>query len=95
MSPVSTGIRYRRSDQVDETRVGDRIVLYHRDSGNGVVLNPSGSVVWDELRSPKTIDDLIERLSARHPAVERQRVSSDVLGYVDSLRQQNLLATDE
>ncbi len=95
MSPVSTSIRYRRSEQVDETRVGDRLVLYHRDSGNGVVLNPSGSVVWDELRSAKTIDDLIDTLSARYPAIARQRVSSDVLGYVDSLCQQNLLTTDE
>lgn len=95
MEQQATGVLYRRSEQVDETRVGDRVVLYHRESGNGVVLNPSGSMVWDELRSPRSVDDIINTLAARHPSVEKERVTRDVVGYVDSLREQNLLTASE
>ena len=84
--------RLRRSDRVDETRVGDRVVLYHRDTGSGVVLNPTGSVIWDALASPRSAADLAEDLAARFPGVTAERIASDVETYVASLRENGLLA---
>jgi Coenzyme PQQ synthesis protein D (PqqD). len=80
-----------RSDRVDETRVGDRVVLYHRDTGSGVVLNPTGSRIWDSLVTPASADDIIERLSREHRSIPRERIAGDVEGYIASLKEQKLI----
>ena len=80
-----------RSDRVDETRVGDRVVLYHRDTGSGVVLNPAGSRIWDSLATPVSTTDLVERLAAEYPVVSRKQIADDVDLYVASLKEQKLI----
>jgi hypothetical protein len=80
-----------RSERVDETRVGDRVVLYHRDTGSGVVLNPSGSRIWDSLSTPSSATDLVERLAMEHVAIPRDRIAADVASYVASLKEQKLI----
>jgi hypothetical protein len=94
-SPASMNARYRRSADVDETRVGERVVLYHRGSGNGVVLNPTGSLVWNALASPLTANEVVDTLARRYASVERDRLSRDVNAYIDSLRAQSLIDANE
>lgn len=86
--------RLRRSSLVEETRVGDRVVLYHRDTGSGVVLNPTGSIIWDALATPQSAADLAEDLAARFPGMANERISSDVSTYVESLLENGLIAAD-
>ena len=81
-----------RSSKVDETRVGDRVVLYHRDTGSGVVLNPTGSIIWDALATPRSAADLAESLSSRYPGVGPEKISADVNTYVESLLENRLIA---
>jgi hypothetical protein len=80
-----------RSDRVDETRVGDRVVLYHRDTGSGVVLNPAGSRIWDSLATPASANALVERLARENLTVPRDRIAADVATYVASLKEQKLI----
>ena len=77
---------YRRSERVDISRVGTRAVLYHRDSRKALVLNPSGSWLWDQLASPRSRDQLAAALQ------EKYRLSSDQAGrdtdrFLDNLSQ--------
>ncbi|HEX5577794.1 MAG TPA: PqqD family protein [Gemmatimonadaceae bacterium] len=82
-----------RSSKVDETRVGDRVVLYHRDTGSGVVLNPTGSMIWDALATPRSAADLADDLAARYPGVVPEKISADVKTYVESLLENDLIAS--
>ena len=84
--------RFRRSDRVDETRVGDRVVLYHRDTGSGVVLNPTGSMIWDALAAPCSTADLAQDLATRYPGMPADKIESDINTYVESLRENGLIA---
>lgn len=81
----------RRSERVDETRVGDRVVLYQRDTGSGVVLNPTGSRIWDSLTMPASAKDLVEQLARENLAIPRDRIAADVETYVNSLKEQKLI----
>jgi hypothetical protein len=81
----------RRSECVDETRIGDRLVLYHRGTGTGVVLNPMGSLVWDSLASPQSSGDIADLLASRHATIPRQQIDTDVASYVQSLLEQLLI----
>ncbi len=84
--------RYRRSDRVDETRVGDRVVLFQRDTGSGVVLNPTGSIIWESLESARTPGDLSLVLAGRFPATPAEQISADVSSYLGALIEQSLIA---
>ena len=86
---------YYRSDRVDETRVGDRVVLYQRDRGTGVVLNPAGSSVWDALSEPRSPDDIVSDLVARYDGVPPEKVAADVDEYLASLEAQALVRRAE
>ncbi len=86
--------RFRRSNRVDETRVGDRVVLYHRDTGSGIVLNPTGSMIWDALAAPQSTSDLADDLSARYPGLGREKIAADVGTYVESLLENGLIASE-
>jgi len=86
--------RFRRSDRVDETRVGDRVVLFNRDTGTGIVLNPTGSLIWDSLANPQLAGELTAKLAARFPSIAADRVASDVAGYVGALVSEKLITTD-
>ena len=90
-APSSALIRFRRSTRVDETRVGDRVVLYHRDAGSGIVLNPAGSTIWDSLSRPRSQDELVVQLATRFPSVPRARIESDIAAYIESLLAQSLI----
>lgn len=93
-STFQENARLRRSNRVDETRVGDRVVLYHRDTGSGMVLNPTGSMIWDALAAPQSAADLAAGLSARYPALEREKITADVGTYVESLLDNGLIASE-
>jgi hypothetical protein len=71
------------------------VVLYHRDTGSGVVLNPTGSIIWDSLATPSTAGELAASLSARYPAAEPGRVDADVAGYVKSLLENGLVSSED
>jgi hypothetical protein len=86
--------RFRRSNRVDETRVGDRVVLYHRDTGSGLVLNPTGSIIWDALQAPQSAADLASGLAARFPGTQHEKITADVNNYVESLLENGLIAGD-
>ena len=81
----------RRSERVDETRIGDRVVLYHRDTATGIVLNPAGSRIWDSLSTPASAHDLIENTAKEHDTIPRERIAADVEGYVKALKEQQLV----
>ena len=69
-------------------------MLYHRDTGSGVVLNPTGSLIWDALASPQSTVQLADRLAAKFPSTLPERIATDVGGYVDSLLENGLIASD-
>jgi hypothetical protein len=94
VTSVQPAGRYRRSEKVDETRVGERVVLYHRGTGSGVVLNPTGSFIWEALTSPQSADDLAGQLASRFPSTARERIATDVSTYMESLLENGLITSD-
>jgi hypothetical protein len=77
--------RHARSDQVEASEVGDRIVLYHRVSRAALVLNPTGSRLWERLASPATTEDLTAALRERFPALAPEHALLDVTAFLDDL----------
>ena len=84
---------FARSDQVEASTVGDRVVLYHRTSRTALVLNPTGSHLWERLVTPASTEDLTAALRERFPALAREDALRDVSAFVDELTRHGALVT--
>jgi hypothetical protein len=65
--------------------VGDRVVLYHRTSRSALVLNPTGSRLWQRLASPANPQDLAAALREGFPALAAEDALRDVSSFLDEL----------
>jgi hypothetical protein len=76
---------YVRSGHVEASAVGDRVVLYHRTSRSALVLNPTGSHLWERLAVPATLPDLAAALREKFPALSGEDARRDVVAFLDEL----------
>ena len=76
---------YARSGQVEASAVGDRVVLYHRTSRSALVLNPTGSHLWERLATPAALPDLAGALREKFPSLSADDARKDVAAFLDEL----------
>jgi hypothetical protein len=79
-------VDYMRSQRVDISRVGTRAVLYHRDSRKALVLNPSGSWLWEQLASARSRDQLAAALQEKY-SLSSDQAGRDIDQFLNDLRQ--------
>lgn len=82
----------RSSPDVDASRVGDRLVLYHRGTRKALVLNPTGSWLWEQLVAGRTSDQLADALIERWPRLGRDRANADAAAFLDELGRHDMLS---
>jgi hypothetical protein len=82
----------RSSPDVDASRVGDRLVLYHRATRKALVLNPTGSWLWEQLAAGRTTDQLADALVERWPALGHDRARADAAAFLDELGRHDMLS---
>ena len=87
--------RYRRPHYVEESKVGARVVLYHRESREAVVLNPTGSLLWQLLAASQTKPTLAEQLQSRFPSLKDEQAMSDTSAFLDDLLKHGMLVEEK
>lgn len=90
---MENSANYVRSKHADVSTVGDRVVLYHRPSGKAIVLNPTGSLLWNSLETPKSREALAGVLKARYANLEDGRALADVDEFLKNLKTHDLVET--
>jgi hypothetical protein len=83
---------YTRSPDASASAVGDRVVLYHRVSRAAIVLNPTGSWVWEQLVAPQTPSALAGNLRTRFPTLSPDQAQSDVNAFLTELVRHAMVA---
>lgn len=89
LSPMTN--RYSQSADADSTMAGDRAAIFHRATRVAITLNPTGTILWNSLTSPRTSDELIQELAGRFPSVSETQLRQDVGGFIDQLASHGLL----
>jgi hypothetical protein len=87
-----TPAEYTRNFRIDVSRVGRRAVLYHRDSREAVVLNPTGSWLWDQLASRRTASALASALQQQY-GLSPDQASHDVDQFLADLRSHDAIVS--
>lgn len=70
---------------------GERVVIYQSQRQNSIVLNPTGSWLWNQLATPRTLSFLVESLNKEHPEVALETLKDDLQAYVGEMVQNELL----
>ena len=78
-------MRYRRVDGVLHQVVDGRAMLIPPAGDEVIVLNPTGSAVWDALADEGDLESLAERLQRAHPAVAADAIRGDVTTFLAEL----------
>ncbi len=82
---------YRRNAQTDTSTVGERAVVFERASKSAIVLNPTGTQLWDLLETPRSLAQLNDALQARFPDVAAAQLRGDVEAYLKQLLEKQLV----
>ena len=81
----------KRHPEAESHPSGERVVVFHKSTKNSIVLNPTGSWLWEQLEQPRSRQELVDRLVARYPDVERQRLADDMEVYLRELTDNELV----
>ena len=80
-----------RHPQAESHPSGERVVVFHKTTKNSIVLNPTGSWIWDQLEKPRSRDWLLEQMTQRHPEVESDTLQKDLEAYLQELTTNELI----
>ena len=73
---------YSRCLFIHSSRVGDRVVLFRSDTQVTIVLNPTGSQIWELLEVPQSPSALAAQLVSKYPMLSADQAAADVASFL-------------
>jgi hypothetical protein len=67
-------------------------VLYHPQTKKFIMLNRSAAMIWGELATPKTREQLISKVCAVYPDVDEGSAVNDVTAALEQLKSLELVS---
>lgn len=81
---------YRRNADILAASVDDDLVMMSIQAGSYYNIGGVGTLVWELLAQPRSLDELIDGVLADYD-VERERCASDIGAFVERLVSLNLI----
>jgi PqqD family protein of HPr-rel-A system len=82
-------------DNLETTTLEEGAILFHAKSGKFIMLNRSAAVVWAELATPRTVEELVQKLAASFVDVAPDTAQQDVHELLAQLRELELVSSIE
>jgi hypothetical protein len=79
-----TGVRFQRSTEALSRRVGTDVLVTTPTDDQVHELSGGATTVWEELRAPRTMIDLVDRLASAH-GEEPKEIAAQIEGCLNSL----------
>lgn len=87
---MNAGTMYRRSADVVAARVDDELVMLNLQAGNYYGIRGVGTLLWELLTEPRSMDELVHAVIAGYD-ISREQCTADVGTFVDELLELELL----
>jgi len=87
-----TGSTYVALQGLEAAPLENGAVLYHPQTKKFIMLNRSAAAIWSELATPKTRDQLVQRVCAAFPDVDAEVAGNDVNAALDELKALELVS---
>jgi len=72
-------------------KIAGRMVILNQKSGNHVVLNEMGMLIWDKITRGTSVSDIIDTIAEEYYA-GREKVAHDVGRYLGNLEKGNFIS---
>jgi hypothetical protein len=82
------------SEHIRTTTTQDGAVLMNIKGGQMITLNPTGSIIWQQLRNGRSREQIAERLTSDF-GIGRDQALADVNEFVGQLEAQHLIEPEE
>src|SRR5260370_42571645 len=82
------------SEHVRTTITQDGAVLMNIRGGQMITLNPTGSIIWQQLAEGRSPEQIAERLASEF-GIPREQASADVREFLEQLEAQHLIEPSE
>ena len=80
---------------LETTALEEGAILFHPKSGKFVMLNRSAALVWAELATPKTEEELAQKLTANFADVAPATAQHDVQSVLARLRELEIVSAKD
>ena len=90
VAPAKEGRKYQRIDGLLTASVKEEMLMMSVELGAYFNLNPVGSRIWELLASARTLDELVDELTAEYE-VSAQTARAEVAGFLAQLDREGLL----
>lgn len=82
-----------QKEDVDVTELNGEKVMMDLDKGMYFMLNKTGSYIWDSINEPKSVSEIIEKLTKKYD-IDRKTCESKVLEYLEKLKDEEIIFID-
>ena len=82
---------YSRTPGIIVKRLEDEVLLIDETTDSIFNLNQMGTAVWNLLKEPRTIDEIVEVLVAAFPATPSKKITEDTIQLLERLMDKGLL----
>lgn len=81
---------FQLKNDILSSQIGNEIVLLDVASGKYFKIDEIGSSIWEYLKDPKTLEDLVEILMREYD-VQKEQCLSDVSKFIEELKLNDFL----
>ena len=82
---MSESKRYKANPVVSYGEEEDGAVLFNPDTDDTVIVNITGRILWNLLKTPHTMEELSEHLTEKYQDISIEQVTEDVTQFVRAL----------
>ena len=82
--------RFIQNKKIIQSKIGDEVVMMDIDSGFYFGMNGVGSVIWQYLSTPISLEELVSNLMEEFK-VDKQTCESDTMEFLDNLLEKKII----
>ncbi|MBA4853985.1 lasso peptide biosynthesis PqqD family chaperone [Emticicia sp. BO119] len=80
----------RKDENIVVTNLGNEMVMMNLESGNYITLNNLGSIIWEKIKEPIKVSDLINYLLSKYKVTESQ-CKEETFIFLEKLKAEGLI----
>ncbi len=94
MRDTSDTARYTRATDTFEMEVEGHTVIVDRATEQMITVNEVAGVIWNQLSSASTLDQIVDSCRSRYPDVDAETLVADVTEFLNAAASTGLVRTD-
>ncbi len=76
--------KFSRNLEIIDSQIDDEVVMMDVEQGTYYGLNNIGSAIWEALEQPKSIDELVDKLTKKYD-ISAEECEADIMPFIEKM----------